>query len=74
MEPIRFDEFGGWAAILLGFALLVQLYYLLGVFSKLAFHKPATGKVVSEPVSVIICAKDEAANIAKGWNLIYSKK
>ena len=44
----------------------IQLFYYLFFFSRLAFHKP-TRKNVSQthPVSVIICARDEAANLAK---------
>jgi len=63
MDPIRFDEVGGVIVILLGVALLVQLYYLLGIFSKLAFHKQAPGKTGFEPVSVIICARNELKNL-----------
>ncbi len=44
----------------------VQIFYYLYFFSRLAFYNPQT-KTVSQthPVSVIICAKNEAANLAK---------
>jgi glycosyltransferase involved in cell wall biosynthesis len=44
----------------------VQIFYYLFFFSRLAFYKPKV-KTVSQthPVSVIICARDEAANLAK---------
>ena len=47
-------------------AAAVQLFYYLFFFSRLAFYRPKT-KTVSQthPVSVIICARDEAANLAK---------
>jgi glycosyltransferase involved in cell wall biosynthesis len=44
----------------------LQLFYYLRFFRKLAFYKrdkPLTSR--TQPVSVIICAKDEAANLAK---------
>lgn len=44
---------------------LVQLYYYLFLFRKLAFHKPKQqDKSQTQPVSVIICAKNEAKNLA----------
>jgi len=56
-----------WQLILfvsLSSAALIQLFYHLFFFSRLAFYKPAL-KAVSQthPVSVIICARDEAANL-----------
>jgi glycosyltransferase involved in cell wall biosynthesis len=48
------------------FATAVQIFYYLFFFSRIAFYKSKT-KAVSQthPVSVIICAKNEAANLAK---------
>src|SRR3954447_3237773 len=44
----------------------IQLLYYTGIFSRLAFYKPIP-KTHSQqqPVSVIICARDEADNIVK---------
>ncbi|MEO5891810.1 MAG: glycosyltransferase [Ferruginibacter sp.] len=44
----------------------IQIFYYLFFFARLAFYKAAT-KVYSQthPVSVIICARDEAANLSK---------
>lgn len=44
----------------------IQLFYYLFFYARLAFYKPQP-KPVSQthPVSVIICARDEAANLAK---------
>ena len=44
----------------------IQFFYYLFFFSRLAFYKPAA-KTTSQthPVSVVICARDEAANLAK---------
>jgi cellulose synthase/poly-beta-1,6-N-acetylglucosamine synthase-like glycosyltransferase len=57
-----------WPWILLGsFALvaLVQIFYYLRFFRRLAFFEPEVADNYQEkPVSVVICARDEAANLA----------
>lgn len=46
--------------------ILVQLIYYWGVFRRLAFfRRPEKEKSQQHPVSVIICARDEATNLAK---------
>lgn len=48
----------------LAICLLVQLYYLLGLFSKLSFYQPSVphaGRL--EPLSVIIAARNESKNL-----------
>ena len=43
---------------------LIQLAYFLGLFSRLAFYKPqAKLHNQQQPVSVIVCARDEADNL-----------
>jgi glycosyltransferase involved in cell wall biosynthesis len=45
---------------------LIQLAYYAGFFSRLAFHKTKTKlQNQQQPVSVVICARDEADNIVK---------
>ncbi|MGB4843972.1 MAG: glycosyltransferase [Ferruginibacter sp.] len=45
---------------------LIQLFYYLFFFSRLAVYKPKSRTTSqTHPVSVIICARDEAANLAK---------
>lgn len=45
---------------------LIQLGYYLLLFRKLAFYKPGTKlQNQQQPVSVVICARDEAGNIVK---------
>ena len=47
-------------------ATLVQVFYFVFFFSRLAYYKPTAKKISqTHPVSVIICARDEAANLAK---------
>lgn len=44
----------------------IQIFYYLFFFSRLAFFKNTTKAITqTHPVSVIICARDEAANLAK---------
>jgi glycosyltransferase involved in cell wall biosynthesis len=46
--------------------ILIQLYYYLIVFKKLAFFRPQPKFISQEyPISVIICARDEAHNLTK---------
>ena len=63
---MNFTHWQNW--LFIGFCLitLVQVFYYLFFFLRLAVYKPAA-KTVSQthPVSVIICARDEAANLAK---------
>ncbi len=52
--------------ILLCLVAFIQIFYYLFFFARLAFYKPATKtNQQTHPVSVIICARDEAANLAK---------
>ena len=52
-------------------ATAVQLFYWLFVFSRLAFHHPSppSSQPGKEPVSIIICARNEAENLRR--NLPY---
>src|SRR5436190_24026517 len=44
----------------------IQIFYYLYFFSRLAFYKKPQKDVTSEhPVSVVICARDEADNLTK---------
>jgi len=44
----------------------IQLCYYLLIFSRLAFYKAPKKKVfLQHPVSVVLCARDEASNLAK---------
>lgn len=44
---------------------LIQLVYYLGIFGKFAFIKPQTANPKRIPVSVIVCAKNEAEKVKK---------
>ncbi|MFO7369193.1 MAG: glycosyltransferase [Bacteroidales bacterium] len=56
-----------WFIILLVFvfSFVIQLVYYLGIFSRFVFHKKKQEDAPSEPVSVIICARNEAENLDK---------
>lgn len=44
-------------------AIIIQLIYYLGIYLRFILYKPATISPTAEPVSVIICAKNEAENL-----------
>ncbi len=58
-----------WKELAFGFfclVILIQLVYYVGIFSRLAFYKPkAKLHSQQQPLSVVICARDEAGNIVK---------
>ncbi|MET0298223.1 MAG: glycosyltransferase, partial [Flavitalea sp.] len=59
-----------WAVIFIIFCAItvVQLFYYLYYFRHLAFYKePEKNKTQQHPVSVIICARDEANNLVKNF-------
>ncbi len=65
-ELIKFIEFDSWDDYLVVVYLtsfVVQLFYYLFFFSRLAFYKAPAVNDSLEPVSVIICAKDERDNL-----------
>jgi len=47
------------------FCFLVQLIYYLGIYSRVAFSRKIQVPALAEPVSVIICARNEADNLEK---------
>lgn len=47
----------------LGAVTLIQFIYYIFIFGKFSFGKPSVGKVKNIPVSVIVCAKNEAENV-----------
>ena len=60
------------ALLILLISLAVQLFFWLGMFSRLAFFKkpPSNKTGDSKPVSVIICARNEAKNLKNNLPLI----
>jgi cellulose synthase/poly-beta-1,6-N-acetylglucosamine synthase-like glycosyltransferase len=53
--------------------LLVQLFYYLFFYSRLAFYKPKEIIKSTEPVSVIICARNEEDNLRENLPLILAQ-
>ncbi len=45
--------------------LILQLYYYLGIYSRLLFFRKNVTRTIKEPVSVIICARNEGQNLDK---------
>ncbi|MBN1790383.1 MAG: glycosyltransferase [Bacteroidales bacterium] len=54
-----------WFIVLVVFliAFVIQLFYYLFIYIRFAFHKKKSGPSVRDPVSVIICARNEAENL-----------
>jgi cellulose synthase/poly-beta-1,6-N-acetylglucosamine synthase-like glycosyltransferase len=49
--------------MLYGGCFIIQIIYWTLIFPKILFYKPITSKIKCFPVSVIICARDEEANL-----------
>jgi len=64
-----------WLIVLIVFlvALLVQLIYYIGIYSRFVFFKKITSPSDPEPVSIIICARNEADNLDNYLPLILSQ-
>ena len=57
-----------WEAVFYSFSLvtIIQLFYYLYFFRRLAFFKPKLKeKSQQHPLTVVVCARDEAANLAR---------
>ncbi|MFT4525461.1 MAG: glycosyltransferase involved in cell wall biosynthesis [Bacteroidia bacterium] len=59
---------------LLGVATLIQLGYYLGVFLRLVRYQPQDNLDSKTPVSVIICARNEADNLKENLPLILDQQ
>jgi cellulose synthase/poly-beta-1,6-N-acetylglucosamine synthase-like glycosyltransferase len=63
IQNIHWGQLAFYAFVLL---ILIQLFYYLWFFSRLAFYKPKPRtKSQQHPVSVIVCARDEDENLAR---------
>ena len=51
--------------VLFSIAALLQLWYYLGIFSRLGFYKNKNTNETSFPASIIICARNEDKNLAE---------
>ncbi|MCO6499520.1 MAG: glycosyltransferase [Vicingus serpentipes] len=60
---LELNDFWDYLQIIFLVAFLVQLFFYLGVFLRLALHKNTENAGVFAPVSVIICAKNERENL-----------
>lgn len=58
--------------LLLSFFVLIQLVYFVVIFSRLAFYKEKENEVleVNRPISIIVCAFNEEANLTKNLPLL----
>jgi len=58
-------SFGLVSFAVFAFALLIQLWYYLGFFSRLAFYKKKTLPENTPPASIVICARNEDDNLVE---------
>lgn len=73
METIDFQNIPLWQWIVAGIfvgSLVIQLFYYLFFFLRLAFYKDEEPSEKPEPVSVIICAWNEEDNLKKNLEAI----
>ena len=56
--------------LLFGLALLIQLLYYWILYSRLAFYKPQPRPAGAQPVSVVICARNEYHNLMNNLPLV----
>jgi len=56
------------------FFLLVQLIFYLGIYSRVAFQRKKQVPAAEEPVSVIVCARNEADNLEKYLPVVLSQQ
>lgn len=59
--------------VIFSIALLIQLWYYLYFFTKLAFHKKKENTSTSAPVSIIICARNEEDNLSNYLPLFFEQ-
>ena len=64
-QIFEFSAFELIIAVVFSFTFLIQLFYYLFFYLRIATYKPAAKDKDIKPVSVIICAKDEAENLEK---------
>lgn len=67
MNPLLWKvDWGMMLFIVFALVVAVQLYYHWWFFRRIAFYKPSERhRSQTHPVSVIVCARDEAANLVK---------
>lgn len=72
---MNFDSFSIWEIIAAAgiLALLVQLFHYLILFSRLSFYKVPVRQSVTEPVTVIICARNELKNLKENLESVLNQ-
>jgi len=75
---ISFDRWSDFlflsVAALTFIAFIIQIFFYLGLYLKVHRHKPANLKTTMDPVTVIICAKNEAENLKKFLPLVLEQE
>lgn len=74
IEIPELPPLAGWILLgLFGLAFLIQMFYYLKIFRKLAFYNEAKTIIAEEPVSIVICAKNEAKNLHRNIPLFFAQ-
>ena len=60
---LELNDFWDYLQLVFYVAFILHLFFYLGVFLRLTFHKDSQKNIDSSPVSVIICAKNERENL-----------
>jgi len=60
--------------VVFGLSFIVQLVFYLGIYARLPFYKPKSLKNKKDPVSVVICARNEAENLDRYLPYVLSQK
>ena len=68
------DWFNLSILILFSLTALIQIIYYLFIFSRFIFYKTIIKTNDQKPVSIVICAKNEAENLEKYLPLILEQK
>lgn len=72
---MNFDSFSIWEIIAAAgiIALAVQLFHYLILFSRLSFYRVPVRQSVTEPVTVIICARNELRNLKENLESVLNQ-
>lgn len=75
MDLYLFNDFGFWDLLLILFVLaaIVQIFYYLYFLRRVGFVDQKGKNAKKAPVSIVICAKDEAKNLRKNLPAILSQ-
>jgi len=54
-------------------AFFIQMFYYLNIFGRIIFHKKKKSRISYQPVSIVICAKNESDNLKKNLPFVLNQ-